>query len=273
MARKTDSILFTEMSDSPDEFQKPKPKHKSQMFRQTYDNIFESQKTRDSEEQLEALKQKYETQLKDQKQKYEEKLKNQSNEFKKLESKTKELETKFETKTKELESKLKIKTKELEEKQIEIKELQEENKKFNQNEIKIINENTLNNIEKTEEIGYGGGGKVFKVIFKKVYALKEMNIENVDMHSLKKFINEYELLTLFKHPNIINAYGIFLSNDKVPPFILLEYCPTNLEKEIKNKSFSNEEIVKIIYQIAEAMKYIHFHKVIHRDLKPTNILI
>ena len=38
-------------------------------------------------------------------------------------------------------------------------------------------------------------------------------------------------------------------------------------------SFSNTETVKVIYQIAEGMKYIHSKKVIHRDLKPTNILL
>ena len=47
----------------------------------------------------------------------------------------------------------------------------------------------------------------------------------------------------------------------------------DLAKAIEDGSLTKEDLSKIIYQIAEGMKYIHFKKVIHRDLKPTNILI
>lgn len=54
---------------------------------------------------------------------------------------------------------------------------------------------------------------------------------------------------------------------------LAEYSPINLQKVFKDLIISKEKIVKIIYQIAEAIKYIHNKKIIHRDLKPANILI
>ena len=78
---------------------------------------------------------------------------------------------------------------------------------------------------------------------------------------------------MMDHQNILKAKGFFMSSKKIPPCILLEYCPLSLQKAIEDKIFSNEELAKIIYQITEGMKYIHFKKVIHRDLKPTNILI
>ena len=104
-------------------------------------------------------------------------------------------------------------------------------------------------------------------------ALKEMVIKKAGNNNLKQFIGEYEIINLLQHPNIVKAYGIFLSNSTHPPSILLEYLPTNLEKSIEDKKLTHIQIVIIIFQIVEGMKYVHFHKVIHRDLKPTNILI
>ncbi|KAK8890115.1 hypothetical protein M9Y10_034875 [Tritrichomonas musculus] len=148
-----------------------------------------------------------------------------------------------------------------------------DNKTRESKAFKILGENEIKDLEKIDELGSGGGGKVFKVFKKKLYALKEMNAKNSNSDQFQQFINEYEIMNMLDHANILKAYGIFLSNEKIPPSILLEYCPQNLLKGIEDKFFSKEELVKIIYQIAEGMKYIHFKKVIHRDLKPTNILI
>ncbi|KAK8839454.1 hypothetical protein M9Y10_031808 [Tritrichomonas musculus] len=139
--------------------------------------------------------------------------------------------------------------------------------------FKILDESEMKSLERIEEIGYGGGGKVIKVAKKEVYALKEMNIKNTSTKIFQNFIQEYEIMGMMDHQNILKAKGFFMSSKKIPPCILLEYCPLNLQKAIEDKIFSNEELAKIIYQITEGMKYIHFKKVIHRDLKPTNILI
>ncbi len=141
--------------------------------------------------------------------------------------------------------------------------------------FKILDKDEIENLEKIEELGSGGGGKVFKVIKKELYALKEMNTKNAKTTEFKQFIKEYEIMSMLEHANILKTYGIFLSDSTNPPSILLEFCPQNLQNFIEDNKYSNknEELVKIIYQIAEGMKYIHFKKVIHRDLKPTNIMI
>ncbi|KAK8857679.1 hypothetical protein M9Y10_016087 [Tritrichomonas musculus] len=58
---------------------------------------------------------------------------------------------------------------------------------------------------------------------------------------------------MLNHPNNIEAIGIFMSNESIPPSIPLEYCPNNLQKAIEDKILTNEEVVEIIYQIVEAM--------------------
>ncbi|KAK8844183.1 hypothetical protein M9Y10_024388 [Tritrichomonas musculus] len=218
---------------------------------------------------------------------------NQS-EKKQLNDKIKQLEASLINKTKEFEDILANKLSEIDElKQKiqdmikkhdeEIRRIKEESSNKNQDlnirknisfkELRIIDSEEINNIEQIELIGSGGGGNVFKVAKKVFYALKRMKICKTNISTLKQFLSEYEILNMLNHPNIIKAYGIFLSDETNPASILLEYCPTNLDKLVTNQSLDNIQIVKLIYQIVEGMKYVHFNKIIHRDLKPSNILI
>ncbi|KAK8883703.1 hypothetical protein M9Y10_042801 [Tritrichomonas musculus] len=139
--------------------------------------------------------------------------------------------------------------------------------------FRILGEEEIQNLDKLEDIGSGGGGKVTKVAKKELYALKQMIVNDLNATKVRNFIQEYEIMNILHHPNVLDAIGIFMSSASIPPCILLEYCPTNLQKAVESMSFSNTETVKVIYQIAEGMKYIHSKKVIHRDLKPTNILL
>lgn len=139
--------------------------------------------------------------------------------------------------------------------------------------IDLLSSEVIDGLEKVEELGSGGGGRVYKVYKKEVYALKEMNVSHADHKDFQHFIGEYELMKMLKHPNILETYGIFMSDSKRPPCILLEYCRRNLDDEVKKKSLQAVQIVFIIYQIVEGMIYVHFRKVIHRDLKPSNIMI
>lgn len=81
-----------------------------------------------------------------------------------------------------------------------------------------------------------------------------------------------EILSRLSHPNIIKSYGIYLGDETTPFSIVLEYCPQDLYTAIKRSSLSPIEIAKSIYQISLGMRYVHFCHLIHRDLKPQNIL-
>ncbi|KAK8876123.1 hypothetical protein M9Y10_006311 [Tritrichomonas musculus] len=141
-------------------------------------------------------------------------------------------------------------------------------------EIEILDSRTIHDLENLGRIGLGNGAEVVKVARKTMYALKIMDITTGNTHeSFEHFINEYEIMNMMDHPNILKTHGIFLSDETNPPSILLDLCPMNLHKVITEKLFNNAKIVFMIYQIAEGMRYVHFQKVIHRDLKPTNILI
>lgn len=140
-------------------------------------------------------------------------------------------------------------------------------------ELKILDSKSLDEFEIISDIGYGSSGKVVKVSKKKYYALKILSSETITSEKLRSLLKEWEIMNMLNHPNILKSLGIFFSDEKRSPAILLEYCNMNLSDAIKNKMLSNVQIVCAIYQIVEGMKYIHFMKIIHRDLKPSNILI
>ena len=145
-----------------------------------------------------------------------------------------------------------------------------EEQKVEQSRFRILEEEEIKNLKKIED--FGSVGRVTKVLMKDIYALKKIFIN--DFQYLPNFIKEYEIMmSQPRHPNIVEVIGIYTGSKRYPPSILLEYCPMNLENAISENILSKEGIVKIIYQIAEGMKYIHMKGIIHGSLCPTNILI
>lgn len=98
---------------------------------------------------------------------------------------------------------------------------------------------------------------------KQLFALKELSrtVNNEDLH---RFLGEYEVMNILRHPNIVRKFGFFLSDGNTPPIILLELCKSSLDTAIKQGMLSNSDIVVSLF---------HFRHVVHHDLKPSNIFI
>ncbi len=94
----------------------------------------------------------------------------------------------------------------------------------------------------------------------------------LEVKNNQKIKNEFEIMKMLDHPNVLKAVDIIYDDKKVPS-ILYEKCSTDLKHAIQNKIFSKVQLVYSIFQIAEGMKYIHSRKIIHLNLNPTNILI
>ena len=156
--------------------------------------------------------------------------------------------------------------------------------KVHKNELKILTDEDIDNMYKVETIGRGATSEVFKVPKGDFVALKSLLFEPENLADnddngistsmfeiMKRLMMEYEMLNMLNHPNIVKTFGFFYGNEKHPPSILLEYCPTNLKKNVKK--LTNTQRVLIIFQISDAMKKVHSMNIIHRDLKPENILL
>lgn len=121
-------------------------------------------------------------------------------------------------------------------------------------------------------IGKGGMGRVYKAydrVLKRFIALKILNFENPEGVELLK--REALINAKLTHPFIVSVYDVGEMNGK--PFIAMEFVDgDSLRGILKKRSFSPNEVSDIFSKILEAVAYAHDKGVIHRDIKPTNIL-
>ncbi len=89
----------------------------------------------------------------------------------------------------------------------------------------------------------------------------------------RMFTNEVYLTTRLRHPFVINAYEGDPLEQKA--FLALEYCAGGTLDSflVRNEQFDLQETYKIILQIAAALSFSHTRGVLHRDVKPANILL
>ena len=138
-----------------------------------------------------------------------------------------------------------------------------------------------NRYEIIQQIGVGGMAKVYKAKdrlldrFVAIKVLKEQYAE--DDEFLKKFNNEAQSAAKLNHINIVNVYDIGqdLFEGRKIYYIVMEYVEGETLKDLidSERQLSNHDIIDYSVQIAQALKSAHNSGIIHRDIKPQNILI
>lgn len=126
-----------------------------------------------------------------------------------------------------------------------------------------------------EQIGQGGSGTVYKAVNdnNKNYAIKIIEKTPKNKGKLKRFKNELFFCLKNNHKNIVKIfdYGLHIADDKEYIFYVMPLYEKSLEKLIK-EDIAPEDAIKIFIQVAEGLKFAHSKDVIHRDVKPENIL-
>lgn len=133
-----------------------------------------------------------------------------------------------------------------------------------------------------EEIGSGGMSVVYKAIdhiLNREVAIKELTIsqkpfpKEVIEDVTKRFIKEAQVIAMLRHDNIIKVFDVLEENNK--HYMVMEFIEgKTLDKMISgNKILPILESISIVSEICLALDYIHSNNIIHRDVKPSNVII
>ena len=128
-----------------------------------------------------------------------------------------------------------------------------------------------------DELGKGGMGEVYKVKDKKLdeeMALKVLKPDvAADKGIIERFKNELKLARKIGHRNVCRMYD--LNEEEETPYITMEYVGgDNLKSRIRKKEkLAQMEAISLAKQVCEGLVEAHRLGVIHRDLKPQNIMI
>ena len=131
--------------------------------------------------------------------------------------------------------------------------------------------------EITELIGVGGMAEVYKgvdVIDNKTVAIKILKKEFAENEEfLRRFRNESKAIAVLSHPNIVKIYDVGFS-EKIQ-YIVMEYIDGITLKEYieEEKVLTWKDTVHFVIQILRALQHAHDKGIVHRDIKPQNIMM
>jgi len=129
---------------------------------------------------------------------------------------------------------------------------------------------------KIDKLGEGTYGVVYKAKNKEtgeIVALKRIRLDSEDEGVPCTAIREISLLKELKHPNIVRLYDVIHTEKKLT--LVFEYLDQDLKKYIDDcgGAISKTTMKSFLYQLLRGIAFCHEHRVLHRDLKPQNLLI
>ena len=140
----------------------------------------------------------------------------------------------------------------------------------------MINKIICNRYKILDHLGTGGMATVwlgYDTILDRQVAIKTFKIDANDEDAVKRFNREAKAVTSLSHPNIVSIYDV--ENEGEFYYLILEYVEGMTLKDymVKNPRIPIETIVHIAKQIAAGLSHAHQNGIIHRDIKPQNILM
>ena len=129
-----------------------------------------------------------------------------------------------------------------------------------------------------EQLGEGGMATVYKAYDTRLERDVAFKVLRTDLFGqavldqvLKRFEREAKSLAKLKHPNIVNILDF--GEHEGMPYLVMEYLPGGTLKQKLGQAIPWQDAVHILLPVARGLSYAHQHGIIHRDVKPANILI
>jgi cyclin-dependent kinase len=127
-----------------------------------------------------------------------------------------------------------------------------------------------------EKIGEGTYGVVYKardLMTNEIIALKKIRLEAEDEGIPSTAIREISLLKELQHQNIVRLHDVVHTERKLT--LVFEYLDQDLKKylDVCEKGLTSDILKSFLFQLLKGVAFCHQHRVLHRDLKPQNLLI
>ena len=135
----------------------------------------------------------------------------------------------------------------------------------------------LGNYEILKQIGCGGMGVIYRARqrhSRRIVAVKRVLSYRADSHgALQRFRREAQAVASLDHPNILPIYEVSESEDGLPFFSMKFAEKGSLQENAASLRNEPRRCVQLMAKVARAVEYAHSRGVLHRDIKPGNILV
>ncbi|HET7201508.1 MAG TPA: protein kinase [Burkholderiales bacterium] len=133
---------------------------------------------------------------------------------------------------------------------------------------------TIQGYRVVSKIGHGGSSVVYlaeRESDKREVVLKILNATpGLDEVLLQRFVQEFDIISSIDHPNVVKIYDRGFSDRHA--YIAMEYFPSGSLAEVIPNGLSGRQALSLLAQAASALRAIHGRGVIHRDIKPGNLM-
>jgi serine/threonine-protein kinase len=133
---------------------------------------------------------------------------------------------------------------------------------------------TIGRYELRERIAHGGMGVLylaFDPVTEREVALKVLRVDSADLR--ERFLSEARLAARLQHPNIVTIYDVGAHGDQ--PFIAMEFIAGETLGQLVHRRapLALSRRVALMEQVCVGLAYAHRHGIVHRDVKPANLMI
>lgn len=132
------------------------------------------------------------------------------------------------------------------------------------------------NYEIISLIGVGGMGYVYRVrhrILQKQYAMKTLSSQHVSEIAWRRLQVEAQAIARMNHPNIVGIHNLGLHEDRLPYYVMDLLDGESLADRLKRGTLTLAQALPIFIEICKGLGYAHKKGIIHRDIKPGNIIL